>query len=155
MSIQQALFVLLQKIMLNVPQLFRKVHIVVMGIFKPFDLIPEGIDLFGAIGTDGLYIRGIIDFFPILKMGTISSLAAKSRSVFFFQVKSGSKIVKGFVSSTISSCRQIKSAAALPVSRSKRRYTFLKWGLVILAAFSLILIFGMILPFSSSTAASL
>ena len=35
------------------------------------------------------------------------------------------------------------------------RYTFLKWGLVILEGFSEILILGMILPAWSSTAASL
>ena len=72
-----------------------------------------------------------------------------------FQVASGSKSSRGWLSSTASSWRVMRSAKALPLSLSNRRYTFLKWGLVILSGLALILILGMILPCLSSTAASL
>ena len=43
----------------------------------------------------------------------------------------------------------------MPLSRSKKRYTFLKPGFVILPTFSLSLIFGTISPSGFSTAQSL
>ncbi len=74
---------------------------------------------------------------------------------FRFQVAAGSKSSRGWVKSISSSWTQIRSASALPVSREKMRYTFLKWGVVILAGFSLILILGRMCPWSSSMADSL
>ena len=44
---------------------------------------------------------------------------------------------------------------ALPVSRPYRRYTFLKWGMVIFSTFSLTLILGITVPSGSSMATSL
>jgi uncharacterized membrane protein len=54
-----------------------------------------------------------------------------------------------------SSFSVMTSAMALSVSRSKIRQTSLKHGVVIFATFSLILIFGTIVPSGFSTAASL
>ena len=64
-------------------------------------------------------------------------------------------MVYGFSSSMTSSFSVITSAIALSVSRSKMRQTSLKHGVVIFVTFSLILIFGISVPSSRSTAASL
>ena len=43
---------LLQQVILNVPQLLRKIHIVGVGIIKSFDLVPELVHLFQAVFPD-------------------------------------------------------------------------------------------------------
>ena len=146
---------LLQKGLLDVPELLRQVHVVVMGVLKALNLVPQQVDLSGAVGPhlgDGgeSYTR-----LPPRKMGASSSLAVKLVTRLRFQVASGSKSSRDWLSSTASSWRVMRSAKALPLSLSNRRYTFLKWGLVILSGLALILILGMILPCLSSTAASL
>lgn len=42
---------LCQQLVLDVPQLLGEVHIVIVWVFKPLDLVPEGVDLSGAPGA--------------------------------------------------------------------------------------------------------
>ena len=52
---------LLEQALLDVPELLAQVHIVVVGVLKPLDLVPEGVDLSGAPGPHLLDAGLLVD----------------------------------------------------------------------------------------------
>lgn len=48
------LFCSIQQVTLGIPELFGKIHIVVMGVFKPLYLVPQRVQLLGTVAADVL-----------------------------------------------------------------------------------------------------
>ena len=58
-----------QQVVLDVPQLLREVDIVVVRIFKSFDLVPQGIYLLFAVAANLLDVRQLINQLALAEDG--------------------------------------------------------------------------------------
>ena len=57
----------MQQPILDIPQLLRQIDIVGVRIVKPFDLVPECIDLLGAVFLNFIQLRQLIDQFAVFE----------------------------------------------------------------------------------------
>ena len=89
--------------MLDIPKLLREIDIVVVRILKSRDLVPKGVYLLAAVALDLLDIPLLIDAFALAEE-------------WLKQLAGG--VIRQRESSTVSLASVIKSAAALPLSRS-------------------------------------
>lgn len=67
----------MQQPVLDVPQLLRQIDVIGVRVVKPLDLVPECVDLLGAVFLNVVQLRQLVDQLAVLKIGTSSSFAVK------------------------------------------------------------------------------